>query len=149
MDHFNDILHNLDDILQIVLYIAIGLLIVAGKKRAERKRGKARRAAKRRDIEILTEPVEVPPMPETVWTQTATSPKRPAKAKKEPAKRYFTYENAEDFAKAERASRASSEAAGKPAKTDKKQGSEHQSTREFNLREAVIFSEILKPKFDE
>lgn len=67
---------------------------------------------------------------------------------------YFTYENDRDFELASRKSPKSAASYNEPQKPieqtheAEQQGSDSTS-KEFNLREAVIYSEILKPKFDE
>lgn len=120
---------------RIFLYLFIGLAIFFTRRAQEKQR--RRRSPQLPDADTeLSKPIVEPPKP------AAKPKKRPAATATATEKRYFTYENETDYAA--RTSERKEQAVNQHI-DDKRQG----SAVDFDLRAAVIASEILKPKFEE
>ena len=123
-------IRHIQDWAKVIVYIIIGLVAIwvkAGKKRKQQQEG-----------------LFDSPEPETAPQQPQPVPARPAKKRPAPKpaeRRYFTYENESDYkSMAEQKKQTATQPVSKE---------EEGSAADFDLRAAVIASEILKPKFEE
>lgn len=132
-DNINDIMEAISNIGRIFLYIFIGIAVFFIKRAQDKqRRGKT---SKLPDAESeIVKPITEPPKP------VLKHQKRASAAATE--RKYFTYENEADYA-----SRSSER---KEKTIEQRIDDEHKgSAVDFDLRAAVIASEILKPKFEE
>ena len=137
----DEIMQSIGDWGRIIFYLLIAVIVFFAKgNNKKRKKGQAKQFdfpnADPESVRPVVQPATEAPKPRK------KAVKRPVAAAATDEKRYFTYENATDFQKvtAER-----KEQTIMLQTDDEEQG----STPDFDLRTAVIASEILKPKFEE
>ena len=130
-----------EDILRLIFIVGGGIVLVIGKVAANNRR---KQDAERKRQMPGTEPEpEQPVFRGFTGIPQQYPPQYPQQYP--PQNQYFTYENDDDFrSSAAMRKQAEIKAAAAPAE-EEKEG----SATDFDLRTAVIASEILKPKFEE
>lgn len=126
----------LEDIIRILVFAGIAIAAIASKAAALKRR---RRTARQQQEMPQQEPQPVRPAVERQ--------NRRMQAERPAARAYFSYENAEDFASSAATRKEVKQPDIQPIEYTEDGGSESES--DFDLRAAVIASEILKPKFEE
>ena len=133
-ENTNDIMETISNIGRILLYVLIGMAAFFIKRTQEKQRRRKSPQIPEPDPELAKPIIEHPKpvvKPKKKFTTTATD------------KRYFTYENEADYAS--RTSERKEQQAEKQHIDKEQEG----SAVDFDLRAAVISSEILKPKFED
>ena len=128
-----------NEYMQVALYIAIGVIYLLSTFATMRRKRQAR--AQKRPRTVI-EPQEEPMRPAEVRERIGRQTPKSERTMQAQEIRYFTYENTDDFNSARKQ-------AAEPETDDSEQQGSDEGAHGFDLREAVIYSEILKPKFED